>query len=316
MSKRMTLISAETFERALAEAQAGIISPDEGLFGPASLLWQVGREAITFLGAGRAALLQTAHPFVAAAIDQHSDVRTDPTARFRRTFSHVFDMVFGSEQEAVAAARKVRGVHNHIHGELQSTLGRYEAGTTYSAHDLDAVRWVHATLWDTALRVHDMFLPELDSAARDLYWQETLRFAALFGLTAEVMPQTFDAFAAYMEETLASDMLSVGPEAKDIADHLLKGKGGARALPKWYVAVTAGLLPPALRDAYGLTFGPIDRRRAERAIRRLQTLHPRLPAKLRYVPTFHRAEARLKGKVEPDIVTRSLEKLWLGKFGL
>ncbi len=312
----MPNISQQTFEAALAEAQAGITDPNEGLFGPASLMWQVGREAITFLGAGRAALLQTAHPFVAAAIDRHSDVRTDPTARFRRTFTNVFDMVFGSEQDAVAAARKVRGVHNHIHGELQSTHGHYVTGTTYSAHDQGAVRWVHATLWDTALRVHDMFLPELGSAARDLYWQETLRFAALFGLTSDVMPKDFNAFAAYMEETLASDMLSVGPEAKDIADHLLKGKGGARALPKWYVAVTAGLLPPPLRDAYGLTFGPVDRRRAERAIRRLQILHPRLPGKLRYVPTFHRAEARLKGKPAPDIVTRSLEKLWLGKFGL
>lgn len=312
----MTQISEETFEKALGEATSGTRDPDEGLFGPASLMWQVGREAITFLGAGRAALLQTAHPFVAAAIDQHSDVRTDPTARFRRTFANVFDMVFGSEQDAIAAARKVRAVHNHIHGELQTTHGRYEAGTTYSAHDLDAVRWVHATLWDTALRVHDMFLPELGSAARDLYWQETLRFAALFGLTSDVMPQDFKAFAAYMDETLASDMLSVGPEAKDIADHLLKGKGSARAMPKWYVSVTAGLLPPALRDAYGLTFGPVDRRRAERAIRRLQALHPRLPAKLRYVPTFHRAEARLKGKAAPDLVTRSLEKLWLGKFGL
>lgn len=312
----MAMIAEETFERALADATASVTIPVEGLFGPSSLMWQVGREAITFLGAGRAALLQTAHPFVAAAIDQHSDVRTDPTARFRRTFTNVFDMVFGSEQDALAAARKVRAVHNHIHGELQTTHGRFDAGTPYSAHDLDAVRWVHATLWDTALRVHDMFLPELDSEARDLYWQEALRFGALFGLTADVMPKSFDAFTAYMEETLASDMLVVGPEAKDIADHLLKGKGGAHALPKWYVAITAGLLPPPLRDAYGLTFGPIDRRRAERAIRRLQTLHPRLPGKLRYVPTFHRAEARLKGKPAPDLVTRSLEKIWLGKSGL
>lgn len=309
----MPQISTNTFETALTEARAGVTNPAQGLFGPASLMWQVGREAVLFLGAGRAALLQTAHPFVAAAIDQHSDVRTDPAARFRRTFANVFDMVFGSEADAIAAAKKVRAVHNHIHGELQTAHGHFEAGTPYSAHDLGAVRWVHATLWDSALRVHDMFLPEFDTQTRDQYWQEALRFASLFGLTADVMPQTFDAFTAYMEETLASDMLFVGPEARDIADHLLKGKGNTRALPKWYVAVTAGLLPPPLRDAYGLTFGPVDRRRAERAIKRLQSLHPLLPGKLRYVPTFHRAEARLKGKPAPDIVTRSLEKIWLGK---
>lgn len=308
----MTLISEETFEKALNEARAGVRHPNAGLFGPASLMWQVGREAVLFLGAGRAALLQTAHPFVAAAIDQHSDVRNDPLARFRRTFANVFDMVFGSQDDAMAAALKVRSVHNFINGELQTAHGRFAAGTPYSAHDEAAVRWVHATLWDSALRIHDMFLPTFDAEGCDLYWQEARRFAALFGLTSDMMPQTFEAFAAYMDETLTSDMLAVGPEARDIADHLLKGKGAARALPKWYVALTAGLLPPHLRDAYGLTFGPLDRRRAERAIARLRFLHPKLPAKLRYVPPFHRAEARLKGKPAPDLVTRGLEKIWLG----
>lgn len=307
------IINDETFETALAQARATIEIPVEGVFGPTSLMWQVGREGILFLGAGCAALLQSAHPFVAAAIDEHSDVHTDPMARFRRTFTNVFDMVFGSEDEAIAAAYKVRSVHNHIHGELRSSHGTYEVGMPYTAHDLEAVRWVHSSLWDTALRVHDMFMPALSVEERDRYWQEALRFAALFGLTAEVMPKTFQAFEDYMTQTVSGTLLSVGPEARNIADHLLRGKGGIRALPQWYIAVTAGLMPPALRDAYGLTFGPVDRRRAERAIKNLQRLYPVLPEKLRYAPGFHRAEARLKGKAAPDLITRSLEKIILGR---
>jgi uncharacterized protein (DUF2236 family) len=303
----MPQITNEQFEAALIEARANIANPAEGIFGPGSLMWQVGREGILFLGAGCAALMQTAHPFVAAAIDQHSDVHTDPMARFRRTFINVFDMVFGSEEEAVAAARKVRSVHNHING----TLGD---GTAYSAHDQDAVRWVHISLWDTALRVHDMFQPELSGQDKERYWTEALRFAALFGLTADVMPRTFQDFEIYMAQTVSGDLLSVSDEARDIADHLLMGKGGIAALPKWYVAVTAGLMPPRVRDAYGLTFGPLDRRRAEKAIRRLQRLYPLLPEKLRYAPGFHKAQARLEGKAAPDLITRSLEKVILGKW--
>jgi uncharacterized protein (DUF2236 family) len=58
----------------------------EGIFGPASLTWRVDREAAIFLGAGRALLLQLAHPWVAAAITEHSRTLADPIGRFHRTF--------------------------------------------------------------------------------------------------------------------------------------------------------------------------------------------------------------------------------------
>ena len=63
--------------------------------------WKIGREAITFLGGGRAALLQLAHPYVAHGVDQHSETRTDPIGRFNRTFLHVFNMIFGSQADAL-----------------------------------------------------------------------------------------------------------------------------------------------------------------------------------------------------------------------
>src|SRR3712207_7704222 len=40
-----------------------------------------------FLGAGRALLLQLAHPWVAAGISQHSTTLADPIGRFHRTFT-------------------------------------------------------------------------------------------------------------------------------------------------------------------------------------------------------------------------------------
>jgi uncharacterized protein (DUF2236 family) len=306
-------ISSDDFEAAIGQAVIGIPSDQEGLFGPRSLLWQVGREAFVFLGAGRAALLQTAHPFVAAAVDQHSDVTVDPAARFRRTFTNVFDMVFGTKAEALARAYQVRRIHDHIDGTLNEALGSYLQDARYSAHDRQAVQWVHATLWDTALRIYEMFHPPLTSAEKEHYWRDSLRFAALFGLRAEDMPQSFSDFETWWSKTLEGNTLEVGKAAKDIADHLLHGKGTMRALPKWYIAVTAGLLPPQLREAYGLTFGPLDRNRAQSALSRLQKIHPLMPKKLSFVPGYHRADARLKGKAAPDIVTRGLEKLWLGR---
>src|SRR5580693_8650905 len=70
--------------------------PGDGFFGPGSVTWRVNRESAVFLGAGRAALLQLAHPWVAAALTQHSNLFGDPIARFHNTFRIVFTMIYGS----------------------------------------------------------------------------------------------------------------------------------------------------------------------------------------------------------------------------
>jgi uncharacterized protein (DUF2236 family) len=79
-------MSIETISRGDLEEQLATIRPlapggAEGLFGPASVTWRVDREAAIFLGAGRALLLQLAHPWVAAAIAEHSRTFTDPIGR-------------------------------------------------------------------------------------------------------------------------------------------------------------------------------------------------------------------------------------------
>jgi hypothetical protein len=58
------IVSREDLERELREIEAHARGQMEGVFGPASLTWRVHREAVIFLGAGRALLLQLAHPYV------------------------------------------------------------------------------------------------------------------------------------------------------------------------------------------------------------------------------------------------------------
>ena len=50
--------------------------------GRKSPTWRVDREALIFLGAGRALLLQLAHPWVSAAIAEHSQTFADPMGVF------------------------------------------------------------------------------------------------------------------------------------------------------------------------------------------------------------------------------------------
>ena len=155
------LLSADDFESSLDSVRAAAAGRIEGIFGPESLTWRVDREAAVFLGAGRALLLQLAHPWVAAAISEHSRTFADPVGRFHRTFNITFTMVFGTLDQALAASRRLHRRHAVVTGTLPQAAGRFEAGSAYSANEVSALRWVHATLVETALQTHDLVLPAL-----------------------------------------------------------------------------------------------------------------------------------------------------------
>lgn len=151
-------VARDDLEAMLGELRAEVTDPRAGLYGPASVSWRVNREAVILLGGGRAALLQLAHPFVAHAIDQHSATRADPIGRFRRTFQHVFAMVFGDLEHAEEHARRVFTIHERIRGAIGEHVGRYGRGDRYLANDEAALFWVQATLVDTALLVYEEFV--------------------------------------------------------------------------------------------------------------------------------------------------------------
>ncbi len=113
--------------------------PIAGLFGPDSLLWRVDREAAVFLAAGRAMLLQLAHPWVAAAIAEHSHTLSDPIGRFHRTFNTVFTMVFGTLDQSLSKAQQLHRRHTQVRGRLPQVAGRFGAGSTYFANEISAL---------------------------------------------------------------------------------------------------------------------------------------------------------------------------------
>src|SRR6266436_9567037 len=117
------VVTETDLERELVMVRSAAAGELAGIFGPQSISWRLDREAVVFLGAGRALLLQLAHPWVAAAIAQHSRSLTDPIGRFHRTFSIVFTMVFGTTGQALAAARHLHRRHTAISGTLGENAG-------------------------------------------------------------------------------------------------------------------------------------------------------------------------------------------------
>jgi len=306
-------VNEPVLERALESVRAGAAGPVEGVFGPNSLFWRIDREAIVFLGAGRALLLQLAHPWVAAAIAGHSRAAADPIGRFHRTFGVVYTMVFGSLEQALQAARRLHGRHEAAIGTMPDDAGPFARGSPYRANDIAALRWVFATLIDTAVVAHDMVLPALTSGERERYYAESRLFAALFGLSPADLPADWAAFVAYNEAMAGSATLTVSGAARDIARELLLRPGKVLRAPPWYRALTAAMLPPKLRDDFELPFGERERWRAERAIARIRRVYPLVPARLRYVAPYHEAMARLSRHPRADFVTRLLNRVWIGR---
>src|SRR5271163_297332 len=207
-------------------------NPRAGIFGPSSTSWKVNRESALFLGAGRAALLQLAHPWVAAALDRHSNLRADPLARFHNTFRVVFTMIFGTLDQAVASSRYLYQLHTRIQGELPEAVAAYPRASRYYANEVSALCWVYATLVDSALLAYEAVLPPLSPTEREAYYAESKTMAALFGIPPDALPVDWGGFEAYMQAMWASDALGVNALSRELAHGVMHGSGAWVPVPR------------------------------------------------------------------------------------
>lgn len=292
----MAVVARDELEACLAELRARVADPRAGVFGPDSLAWEIASDMVLFAGGGRAALLQLAHPMVAYAIEQHSRTRADVVGRFRRTFEHVFAMMFGELDAAFAAARRVHKIHARIHGVIPEAVGGWAAGTPYHANDAGALRWVHATLVDTTLAVRQRIDGALPLAVRDRYVVEMNRFAALFGIPRALLPDDCAAHEAYMQQMIGSDRIAVAPCAREMVAFLFGRRsaagGGQTPVGRIAEAVTHELLPPHLAVQLGLAGAP---RRTRAGIAAFAAIYRRLPRAAVALPACGEARRRLTG---------------------
>jgi len=308
----LMIVSREELEGSLADIVRNVRDPRAGILGPESIAWRVGGDLAIFLGGGRAALLQLAHPMVAYAIDHHSKTRADVLGRFQRTFRHIFAMVFGELDDALHAARRVHQIHTRIHGEIPTTIGAWRAGTPYHANDADALRWVHATLVDTTIAVRLRLGATLSRSDLDQYTIEMNRFAGLFGIPRALLPGSWADHERYMTEMLASDRIAVAPVAREMATFLIGRSGGPQPpLGRLTELLAAQMLPPHLADAFGLVASP---RAVAAGLATFAPIYNRLPARLVAIPAQVDAGRRIAGR-PPSRVAAWTERQLFGLTG-
>jgi uncharacterized protein (DUF2236 family) len=310
-----TEVSLADSEALFARIASRVSDSRQGIFGPGSASWTVNRESAVFLGAGRAALLQLAHPWVAAALEQHSNVMARPIARFHNTFRTVYSMIFGSLGQALAAARHLHRLHSTIQGELKESTAGWPRGAHYKANEIAALRWVFATLIESAELAWSCALGPMPATMRELYYADSVKLAAFFGLPASELPRDWAAFAAYNQAMHQGDELGVSDRARAMAHRLLTGFGSWLYIPHWYRALTAEWLPPRLREEFHLVVTAADRKALVSASRRIPHVYRKLPPSIRYVGPWHQAQARLADRwLSP--ITMISNRFWIGQMRL
>jgi uncharacterized protein (DUF2236 family) len=264
---------------------------DSGLFGPESEAWRLDREAMLLLGAGpRALLLQLAHPQVAAGVANHSDFRADPWRRLDGTLRSILRIIYGSTAAARAEIRRLNALHHTIRG----------AG--YDARDPDLSLWVHATLVDSTMVANDAWVGPLPRDRADRFYEETKVIARVFGVPESSLPTDLDAFDAYLAAQMGpGGPVRVGSTARELAQTIvhpplpgvLARVGLHPRLYDWMMWPAIGLLPPAVREAYGFDWGWRERAVDAWLVAAWRAWNPILPRAFRQMPQALAADRRV-----------------------
>ncbi len=251
-----------------------------------SIMRRVHRERVLALAGPRALLLMAAHPVAFEGFFAQTDALDDPYARLRRTAEILSLITYGPRREADAATGRVRALHRNVRGVLPEAAGRFPAGTPYAADDPALLLWILASLFDSCLLVHDRYVGSLTRAEREDYWRDYRLIGKLFGLRPRDMPRDLCDLEAYVRTTLNGPDLHVTDRARELAVRIVLRPPvplAQRPLLELANFVTVGLLPPRLREAYGLAWdGARSLALIGGAEYSRRVLVPLLPRRIRY----------------------------------
>jgi uncharacterized protein (DUF2236 family) len=272
---------------------------DPGLFGPASVTWQMHGDPVMWIAGVRALYLQALHPRAVRGVTQNSDFRRDAWGRLLRTASFVGEITYGTTLAAERAGARIRGIHRRLSAVDPDT------GERYGVDDPDLLLWVHCAEIDSYLQVARRSGFPLTDAHADAYVDEQRESARLVGLDPADVPADTVELARYFEKVRPD--LTATPEAFEVV-RFLKAPPVPRILVPARLALwqtvsgTAfAALPPFAHELYGRV--PPAEAAVTRRLRVAGRLLRTIPATLRWqLPPGHilKAVGRLGPGTHPS----------------
>lgn len=258
------------------------MNPDQFTFEPGSPLWNINRELALLLAGAKAVLLQISYPEVAYGVAAHSDFKRDGMGRLMRTLEAVYEIIFGTKEEAAQMAAHVRSLHAKVQGRHPRP---------YNAFSPEAQMWVLATLITPGLEMYERYVRPLPQDWFHIYYRQMRHFGSFFGLSENYGPQTWEEFCRYYKDMLQGELLASEPLSAELARSVIQLNGplalrlGMRPLR----FLAEEFLESPVRERLGLR-SRLSGRLAVKAVDCiLPRLLPRLPKRLRYAPKYLKA---------------------------
>jgi uncharacterized protein (DUF2236 family) len=254
------------------------------------MVWTVDRELAVLIGSGsRALLMQIAHPKVAAAVAEHSRFRSDPLGRLFGTLNAIYTFAFADTPHALQTVEAIGRLHARVTGSTPE-------GEPYAALDPHLLLWVYATLIDSSLLAYDTFVRPLTVAERERYYAELRMYGHLWRIPPSAFPPSLIDLRVWMDGLIACGEVNVTPQAHELARYILRPRvwwlPGVVWLP--LEPMSAWLLPPPLREGFGLSWGPGRERAMQRVAAVSRAVVPRLPGVVRDLPQARSAMRRAR----------------------
>ncbi len=220
-----------------------VATGEAGWFGPESTTWRVHADTSMFVGGIAALMLQALHPLTMAGVADHSDFRTDPLGRLRRTADFVGATAYGTVEQAEQACARVCRVHTKVAGTTPD-------GRPYSAEDPELLDWVHVAEFATFAAAHRRFGADPMTAEElDRYVGEVARVAVELGDPAP--PRSWDELDAALD--WHRPQLAVGEQARGAWRFLDEARLAPAVLPAYRLLFAGAIacLPPFARRLWG-----------------------------------------------------------------
>jgi uncharacterized protein (DUF2236 family) len=214
--------------------------------------------------------------------------------RLYGTIDAMLQLSFGTKAQARAVLARINGIHDRVNGHLAEGTPTFPAGTPYTAHDPALLEWVHATLLDMNLRVYERYVGPLTADDKDRYCAEATAIEVPLGIPVGRLPRRFGELTRYMDAMLSGGAIAVTETARMLARDVVYPPAPRLAAPGLALVrlQTVGLLPPAIREAYGFAWSARRERLLGMSTRATRALLPVTPGIVRHWPAARRAGRR------------------------
>ncbi len=242
------------------------------------------QRAVGLLFGQRALAVGAINPLTFVGTINHTWARATPFQRLVHTAKMFEAIFFGSRAEADAVLGVVDRMHQRVHGELAEDAGEVKAGAAYDAFDPELMLWTIAVSADSARTFYELLVRRLTDGERDDFWADYVRFGELFGMPAEVAPQSHAEFSEYFDEQLRRPETHLTEEAKHVGNAIMfEIPVPAVNWPamRFHNLLVRGSLPPSVRAMYGIRWTASQEAMFRSVARGLRAARPLTPKRVR-----------------------------------